>query len=49
MTDLQLVLKHILHSQDAVFRNLLFSLFFLLLAGHGMFFTLRLFILLCKR
>ena len=35
--NLRLVLKHILHSQDVFFRNLLFTLgyFFKLSAGHG--------------
>ena len=33
--NLRLVLKHILHSQDVFFRNLLLLYFFKLSAGHG--------------
>ena len=42
--NLRLVLKHILHSQDVFFRNLLFTLATFLncrLAGHGFFSNLN--------
>ena len=35
--NLRLVLKHILHSQDVFFRNLVFTLLFKLSAGHGFY------------